>query len=320
MPGAQASAAADQACADRCRHEPATKTGPLLQALLQDQEVTPGGSKTVTCVAAGHRFVSPAMDWWPGAGSNRRPSAFQADARTNRATALKGRRPGPLDDEGGPAIIAQVRCERLSSHAAPAGGVQSIRDTRTIAKTARDRPVGIPRHEVGRAIRMNRLARLGRMVRRAMTVLVRSPPPSCRSTIEPARVWPSTLLMITCGGGCFQSHGSTAQWIDFMPRLAAMLTVWALHRPPGLRKYLMGALGTIACMASLVFCISAMIWSAGRLRRLRSWLQVWLHRLWPSATIRLISSAPSATWRPMTQNVALMWCSASRSRTWPVCP
>jgi hypothetical protein len=40
-------------------------------------------SKTVTCVAAGHRFVSPAMDWWPGAGSNRRPSAFQADARTN---------------------------------------------------------------------------------------------------------------------------------------------------------------------------------------------------------------------------------------------
>src|SRR6266511_4767160 len=77
MPGAQASAAADQACADRCRHEPATKTGPLLQALLQDQEVTPGGSKTVTCVSAGHRFVSPAKDWWPGAGSNRRPSAFQ---------------------------------------------------------------------------------------------------------------------------------------------------------------------------------------------------------------------------------------------------
>src|SRR6266545_4157860 len=45
MPGAQASAAANQACADRCRHEPATKTGPLLQALLQDQEVTPRGQQ-----------------------------------------------------------------------------------------------------------------------------------------------------------------------------------------------------------------------------------------------------------------------------------
>ena len=28
-------------------------------------------------VSAGRRLVSPAKSWWPGAGSNRRPSAFQ---------------------------------------------------------------------------------------------------------------------------------------------------------------------------------------------------------------------------------------------------
>jgi hypothetical protein len=42
-----------------------------------------GNSKTATRVSAGHRLDNPAKGWWAGAGSNRRPSAFQADARTN---------------------------------------------------------------------------------------------------------------------------------------------------------------------------------------------------------------------------------------------
>jgi hypothetical protein len=32
---------------------------------------------------AGQRLFSLVDRWWPGPGSNRRPSAFQADARTN---------------------------------------------------------------------------------------------------------------------------------------------------------------------------------------------------------------------------------------------
>src|SRR5690242_5435876 len=41
------------------------------------------GKQNAGRVSAGRRLVSPAKSWWPGAGSNRRPSAFQADARTN---------------------------------------------------------------------------------------------------------------------------------------------------------------------------------------------------------------------------------------------
>ena len=33
--------------------------------------------------AAGHKAVTCGFGWWPGAGSNRRPSDFQSDARTN---------------------------------------------------------------------------------------------------------------------------------------------------------------------------------------------------------------------------------------------
>src|SRR2546423_31063 len=138
------------------------------------------------------------------------------------------------------------------------------------------------------------------------------------STIEPGPVWLSTRLTMTCGAGRIQSVGSTAQWIEVMPRLVAMLTVLAPQLPPGSRKYLIGASGTTAWIASLVLCISARIWSGERRRRLRSWDQVWLHRVWPSATIRRISAALAATWRPMTQNVALMWYWASRSSTWLV--
>src|SRR5256886_6669976 len=139
------------------------------------------------------------------------------------------------------------------------------------------------------------------------------------STIDPGPVWPSTLLMIACGGGFFQSHGSTAQWIEVMPRLAAMFTTSGLHPPPGARKYLIGASGTTAWIASVVRCISPRVGSADGLRSWRSWSQVWLHSVWPSATIRLMMSALAATWRPMTQNVALMWNFASRSSTWLEC-
>src|SRR4030095_9439516 len=45
-----------------------------------------------------------------------------------RATALKGRRPGPLDDEGGPAIIAYPATRAVLLPSGPAGGFQSIRD------------------------------------------------------------------------------------------------------------------------------------------------------------------------------------------------
>src|SRR6266516_2715575 len=99
-----------------------------------------------------------------------------------------------------------------------------------------------------------------------------------------------------------------------MPRLAAIWTVWLLNSPPGLRKYLIGTPGTIAWIASLVRCISALIWSGVRVFRPMSWDQVWLHRVWPSATIRLITSGYSATCLPITQNVALTCCLASRSR------
>src|SRR5258706_3629119 len=40
-------------------------------------------SKDPDRVSAGRGLISPAKDWWAGAGSKRRPSAFQADARTD---------------------------------------------------------------------------------------------------------------------------------------------------------------------------------------------------------------------------------------------
>ncbi len=43
-----------------------------------------------------------------------------------RATALKGRRPGPLDDEGGPAIIAHSQLQADLLPSGPAGGMRSI--------------------------------------------------------------------------------------------------------------------------------------------------------------------------------------------------
>src|SRR5205823_5945947 len=47
------------------------------------QRPRPRNSKTPTGVSAGRRLVSPAKDWWPGAGSNRRPSAFQVWSGTS---------------------------------------------------------------------------------------------------------------------------------------------------------------------------------------------------------------------------------------------
>ena len=41
-----------------------------------------------------------------------------------RATALKGRRPGPLDDEGGPAIIAHSQLQADLLPSGPAGGLR----------------------------------------------------------------------------------------------------------------------------------------------------------------------------------------------------
>jgi len=41
------------------------------------RQIMIGKSKAVTYVFAGHRFGDLMMIWWPGAGSNRRPSAFQ---------------------------------------------------------------------------------------------------------------------------------------------------------------------------------------------------------------------------------------------------
>jgi hypothetical protein len=51
-----------------------------------------------------------------------------------RATALKGRRPGPLDDEGGPAIIAHAHSDHGCSHPAPPEACKAYVTPRTIAK------------------------------------------------------------------------------------------------------------------------------------------------------------------------------------------
>jgi hypothetical protein len=74
------------------------------------------------------------LDWLP----YRQPLGAPNGIRT-RATALKGRRPRPLDDEGGPRHHRTGRPGRRSSH--PAGGLQSIRDGGTYAKAdpGRDR-------------------------------------------------------------------------------------------------------------------------------------------------------------------------------------
>src|SRR6185295_8484762 len=60
---------------------------------------------------------------------NRAPNGIRT-----RATALKGRRPRPLDDEGGSAIIAHVRRGRLLLPSGPAGGLRSIRDAQATTK------------------------------------------------------------------------------------------------------------------------------------------------------------------------------------------
>src|SRR2546429_225529 len=126
--------------------------------------------------------------------------------------------------------------------------------------------------------------------------------------------------MIACAPGRRQSCGSAFQWRQVMPRLVAMFTVEGPQLPPGSRKYLIGAAGTIAWIASVVLCSSDRICSVGRLRRLRSWVHVWLHSVCPSATIRRTCSAYAATCWPMRQNVALTWYCARRSRTWLVYP
>jgi hypothetical protein len=53
---------------------PLTPSLPLLQGRPRCGEPD---SKTATGVSAGHRLDNPAKGWWAGAGSNRRPSAFQ---------------------------------------------------------------------------------------------------------------------------------------------------------------------------------------------------------------------------------------------------
>ena len=72
------------------------------------------------------------LGWLPYRQPPRAPNGIRT-----RATALKGRRPRPLDDEGGPAIIAQVRRGRLCSHPAPPEARKAYVMPSTIAKTTR---------------------------------------------------------------------------------------------------------------------------------------------------------------------------------------
>ena len=55
----------------------------VLQDEVAELAHTERRRKTTTDVSAGGRLYGPARTMWPGAGSNRRPSDFQSDARTN---------------------------------------------------------------------------------------------------------------------------------------------------------------------------------------------------------------------------------------------
>src|SRR5690606_7012972 len=55
-----------------------------LQPKLQPGAATLSHERRPLSKATGAVFAGPV--WWPGPGSSRRPSAFQADARTNCAT------------------------------------------------------------------------------------------------------------------------------------------------------------------------------------------------------------------------------------------
>ena len=92
------------------------------------------GLEPATSALTGRRALQLLHRTWSGQTPVRAPNGIRT-----RATALKGRRPGPLDDEGGPAIIAHA-CGAAVSPSGPAGGLQSIREPRTIDQTDTTRP------------------------------------------------------------------------------------------------------------------------------------------------------------------------------------
>ena len=80
----------------------------------------------------------------------------------------------------------------------------------------------------------------------ARIVAVRSPPPSCMITIEPAWTWLSTArLTLLPVAPAAQSRGSTDHSTSRTPRLDAIVTTWSDHPPPGGRK-------SVACTFSAV--------------------------------------------------------------------
>src|SRR5436305_2984468 len=72
------------------------------------------GLEPATSALTGRRALQLLHRTWAGTAAGCAPNGIRT-----RATALKGRRPGPLDDGGGPAIIAHAQRGRLKPHPAP---------------------------------------------------------------------------------------------------------------------------------------------------------------------------------------------------------
>jgi hypothetical protein len=78
-----------------------------------------------------------------------------------------------------------------------------------------------------------------------------------------------------------------------------------LKLPPGARKYLITAFGAARRIAAFVSRRSFMITASVCLPRSSRCRQEWLHRVWPSATIRRTSAGLPYACVPTRQNVAL---------------
>src|SRR4029450_4332545 len=140
---------------------------------------------------------------------------------------------------------------------------------------------------------------------------------SWESTIEPGRVSLRIRLRTTAGPGRFQSSGSTSQRMMSYPNSS-----W-IHRfsrsvidPYGGRSNV-GLFPVALLIASSVRCNWLRTLSCDILARLGC-DQLWLAISCPSRAARATMSGCSATFSPMTKNVALVWCAASKSSSFGV--
>ena len=117
----------------------------------------------------------------------------------------------------------------------------------------------------------------------AASVSERGPPASCRSTIDPAWAWPSTLPTIASVPGSVQSFGSTSQTMLSRSRRRAVFATAASMAPPGGRNR-QGDEPVAASMAADVRLSSASAASCERLV-IGLWSQVWLPIAWPAASV-----------------------------------